>query len=38
MEWRDDFITNAQHELTEMVNDWKYDYGANDRAFVAILL
>ena len=38
MEWRDDFITNAQYELTEMVNDWKYNYRANDRACVAILL
>ena len=26
MEWTDEFITNAQHELTAMVKDWKYDY------------
>ena len=38
MEWTDEFITNAQHELTTMENDWKYDYGADDRACVAMLL
>ena len=38
MEWTDEFITNAQHELTAMVQDWKYDYGADDRACVAMLL
>ena len=38
MEWTDEFITHAQHELTAMVNDWKYDYGADDRACVAMLL
>ncbi len=38
IEWTDGFITSAQHELTAMVNDWKYDYGADDRACVAMLL
>ena len=38
MEWTDEFITSAQHELTAMVNDWQYDYGADDRACVAMLL
>ena len=38
MEWTDEFITSAQHELTAMVSDWKYDYGADDRACVAMLL
>lgn len=38
MEWTDEFITNAQHQLTAMVQDWKYDYGADDRACVAMLL
>ena len=37
MEWTDEFITNAQHELTAMVNDWKYDYGSDDKACVAML-
>ena len=37
-EWTDEFITNAQQELTAMVKDWKYDYGANDRACSAMLL
>ena len=37
MEWTDEFITNAQHELTAMVKDWKYDYGADDKACVAML-
>ena len=31
-EWTDEFITNAQHELVGMVKDWKYDYGADDKA------
>ena len=38
MEWTDEFITRAQHELTAMVNGRKYDYGADDRACVAMLL
>lgn len=37
MESTDEFITNAQHELTAMVKDWKYDYGADDKACVAML-
>ena len=37
-EWTDEFITHAQRELTGMVDDWKYDYGADDRACVAMLL
>ena len=32
-EWTDEFITSAQQELTGMVEDWKYDYGADDRAW-----
>ena len=37
-EWTDEFIIHAQQELTGMVEDWKYDYGADDRACVAMLL
>ena len=37
-EWTDEFITNAQHELVGMVEDWKYDYGADDKACSAMLL
>ena len=37
-EWTDEFITNAQHELIGMVKDWKYDYGADDKACSAMLL
>ena len=36
--WTDGFITHAQRELTGMVDDWKYDYGVDDRACVAMLL
>ena len=37
-EWTDDFITNAQQELVSVVKDWKYDYGADDKACSAMLL
>ena len=37
MEWTDEFITNAQQELTAMVKDWQYDYGADDKACAAML-
>ena len=37
-EWNDEFITQAQHELKEMVDDWKYDYGVRDRDCSAMLL
>ena len=37
MEWTDEFITNAQQELTAMVKDWQYDYGADDKACVEML-
>jgi hypothetical protein len=37
IEWTDEFIANAQHELTAMVKDWKYDYGADDKACIAML-
>ena len=37
MEWTDEFIANAQYELTAMVKDWKYDYGADDKASIAML-
>ncbi len=37
-EWTDEFIINAQHELSGMVKDWKYDYGADDKACSAMLL
>ena len=37
-EWTDEFITNAQHELTAMVKDWKFDYGADDKACSTMLL
>ena len=37
-EWTDEFITNAQHELLSLVQDWKYEYGTDDRDCAAILL
>ena len=37
-EWNDEFITQAQVELKEMVADWKYDYGVSDRDCSAMLL
>ncbi len=37
-EWTDEFITNSQHELIGMVKDWKYDYGADNKACSAMLL
>jgi len=37
-EWTEEFITNSQRELVAMVNDWKYDYGANDRECSTMLL
>ena len=37
-EWTDEFITDAQQGLIGMVNDWKYDYGADDKACSAMLL
>jgi hypothetical protein len=37
-EWTDEFITDAQQELVGMVTDWKYDYGADDKACSAMLL
>ncbi len=37
-EWTDEFITQAQQELVSMVKDWKYDYGADDKACSAMLL
>ncbi|WP_413441495.1 hypothetical protein [Synechococcus sp. MIT S1220] len=37
-EWTDEFITNAQQELVGMVDDWQYDYGADNKACTAMLL
>ena len=37
-EWNDEFITQAQVELKEMVADWKYDYGVSDHDCSAMLL
>lgn len=37
-EWTDEVITDAQQELVGMVNDWEYDYGADDKACSAMLL
>ena len=37
-EWTDEFITDAQQALVGMVKDWKYDYGADDKACSAMLL
>ena len=37
-EWTDEFITDAQQELVGMVKDWKYEYGADDKACSAMLL
>ena len=37
-EWSSEFIQAAQVELTSMVSDWKYDYGADDRECSTMLL
>ena len=37
-EWTDEFITHAQQELIALVEDWKYDYGADDRICSTMLL
>ena len=37
-EWTDEFITDAQQDLVGIVKDWKYDYGADDKACSAMLL
>lgn len=37
LEWTDEFITHAQHELMALVKDWKYDYGIDDKACTAML-
>ena len=37
-EWTDEFIANAQQELVGMVQDWQYDYGADNRACSTMLL
>ncbi len=37
-EWTDEFITTAQQELDGMVDDWQYDYGADNKACTAMLL
>jgi len=37
LEWTDEFITHAQQELTALVKDWKYDYGIDDQACIAML-
>ena len=37
-EWTDAFIANSQQELVGMVEDWQYEYGADNRACSAMLL
>ena len=37
-EWTDEFIDQAQQELTAMVKDWQYDFGASDEECSAMLL
>ena len=37
-EWTSEFIQAAQVELTSIVSDWKYDYGADDRECSTMLL
>ena len=37
-EWTDEFINQAQQELTAMVKDWQYDFGASDEECSAMLL
>lgn len=37
-EWTGEFIEKAQRELIEIVDDWKYDYGASDQECAAMLL
>ena len=37
-EFTDEFITHVQQELVGMVDDWKYDYGADNKDCSAMLL
>lgn len=37
-EWTGEFIEQSQRELKAMVNDWKYDFGADDRECSTMLL
>ena len=37
-EWTDEFITHAQEQLVGMIDDWKYDYGADNKDCSTMLL
>lgn len=37
-EWTDEFVEKSSSELVAIVEDWKYDFGANDRECSAMLL
>jgi len=37
-EWTEEFVLKAQSELRAMVNDWKYDFGADDRECSTMLI
>lgn len=37
-EWTEEFVQNAQTELISMVEDWKYEFGADDIECSAMLL
>jgi len=37
-EWTEEFVQTAQTELISMVEDWKYDFGADDSECSAILM
>ena len=37
-EWTDEFVQKAQTELMSVVEDWKYDFGADDNECPAMLL
>ena len=37
-EWTGEFIEKAQRELIEIVDDWKYDYGASNQECATMLL
>ena len=37
-EWTEEFVQTAQTELISMVEDWKYEFGADDSECSAILM
>ena len=37
-EWTEEFVQTAQTELISMVEDWKYEFGADDSECSAMLM